>query len=69
MAVADEASSLSSELGRVLNVDKSDMVQAKETRDRCSTLLEKMMYEVRSAAKYLFRHDADLLAEFSDHAR
>lgn len=69
MALADEAASLSSELGRVLNVDKSDMVQAKATRDRCSTLLEKMMYEVRSAAKYLFRHDAELLSEFTDHAR
>ena len=69
MALADEALSLSSELGRVLNVDKSDMVKAKETRDRCSTLLEKMMHEVRATAKFLFRHDADLLSEFKDHAR
>ena len=53
----------------MLNVDKSDMERSKETRDRASTLLERMMAETRAAAAFLFRNDADTLADFKDQGR
>ncbi len=67
--MADQASNLAAELGRVLNVDKSEMERSKETRDRASTLLERMMTETRTAAAFLFRNDADTLADFKDQGR
>jgi len=66
---ADSASNLAAELGRVLNVDKDDMEKAKDARNRASTLLERMMTEVRATADFLFRNDPNKLAGFADQGR
>lgn len=42
------------------------MVKAKDLRDQCYTLLEKMMSEVWAAARFLFRKTPDTLTEFTD---
>jgi hypothetical protein len=66
---ADQASNLASEVGRILSPDNADMNNAKDTRNRASTLLERMMAEVRSAAAFLFRHEPDTIADFRDRGR
>ncbi len=66
---ADQASELASEIGRVLSPDNNDVLKAKDTRNRASTLLERMMSEVRSAATFLFRNEPETLADFKDQGR
>jgi hypothetical protein len=65
----ETASTLTAKAGRILTPDQEDMKQAKEMRNRASSLLEIMMSEVRAAAGFLFRHDPDTLAKFTDQGR
>ncbi len=65
-SVVEEASVVAGELGKALSVDKETMAKAKETRDRASTLFERMYDEVRLAGRYIFRNDPNRLSEYRD---